>query len=336
MKAAVLTKVKKIEYKDVKVPQIGEDDVLIKVSETGICGSDLSTYQGTHPYKKPPIILGHEVCGFVDDLGGNVKDLNKGDKVCVESYSACEECIYCQDDKPNLCLDKKVAVSGDWQGSFAEYFKAPRNSVYKLSQNVSDSEGALIEPLAVALHALGLSNSIKGKNIAILGTGNIGLCSLICAQKLDAKEILCSDISNSKSKLAKKFGVDYFVDVSKDNLVNYVRNIFKDGVDTTIVAADYPSAIDEATEITKRAGEIITVSYFEKKLEAQWNKIVRKEITLKGSAVSCKKDFLTIIKWLETKEIDPTPMISHRFPLEKAGKAMKQMIKNSGKIILYP
>ena len=183
---------------------------------------------------------------------------------------------------------------------------------------------------------MGLSNSIKGKNIAILGTGNIGLCSLICAQKLDAKEILCSDISNSKSKLAKKFGVDYFVDVSKDNLVNYVRNIFKDGVDTTIVAADYPSAIDEATEITKRAGEIITVSYFEKKLEAQWNKIVRKEITLKGSAVSCKKDFLTIIKWLETKEIDPTPMISHRFPLEKAGKAMKQMIKNSGKIILYP
>lgn len=335
MKAAVLTKIKKIEYKDVKVPQIGKDDVLIKVVETGICGSDLFTYQGIHPYKKPPITLGHEVCGIVDDVGANVKDINKGDTVCVESYSACGNCVYCQDYKPNMCLDKISSGSGDWQGSFAEYFRAPQNAVYKLPEDIGFSEGALVEPLAIALHALELSGSVKGKNVAIIGSGNIGLCSLICAKKLGAKEILCSDIYKSKAKLIKKFGADYFVDVSKDELIDSVKDVFKEGADITVIAANYPKVIDEAVEITKKAGEIIAVSYFEEKLNANWNKIVRKEISMKGSALSCRKDFLTIIKWLENKEIEPLPLISHKFPLKKAGKAMKLMEKDSGKILLY-
>lgn len=336
MKAAILTDIKKIEYKNVEIPQIGKDEILIKVVETGICGSDLLTYKGAHPYKKPPIILGHEVCGVVDYVEAKVKGIKKGDKVCVESYSACGRCMYCKENRQNLCIDKQNSGSGNWQGSFAEYFKAPKNSVYKIPKNVSFSEGALVEPLAISLHALRLYSSVKRKNMVIIGSGNIGLSSLVCAKKLGVKKVLCTDISEFKGDLASKLGADSFINVSKEGLVDSVERIFKNGADVTLIAADYPQVTDEAIDITKRYGEIVMVSYFEKNLNVNWNKLIRKELTLKGSALSCKKDFLTIIKWLKNKEIHPLPMISHRFPLEKTEEAMNAMDKNSGKILLYP
>lgn len=335
MKAAILTETRKIEHYDVEVPCIGENEVLIKVVNTGICGSDLLTYKGAHPYKKPPIILGHELCGIVADVGSSVKDIAKGDKVCVESYSACENCPYCEEGKPNLCSNKKNSGCDEWQGCFAEYFKAPKNCVYRLPENISFSEGALIEPLAISLHALKLSNMVEGKNIAVIGSGNIGLSSLICAKKLGAKNILCVDLSEFKSSLAKKLGADYVVNVSKDNLISSANGIFNEGADITIVATGYPNVINEAVEITKKGGEIIVVSYFEKDLNADWNKMVRKELKIKNSALSCKEDFLTVIKWLENKELQPLSLISHRFPLEKAKDAMDLMGGEAGKIILY-
>jgi len=337
MKAAVLTDLRKIEYKDIEMPNINSNDVLIKVVETGICGSDLMVYRGIHPYKKWPIVLGHEVCGVVDKVGKDVKNICVDDKVVVESYSPCESCEFCKEKRYNLCLNKKSAGYKDRQGSFAEFYIAPENSVYKIPDDLSFSEGVLIEPLAIALHALRLVSSISGKDITILGSGNIGLSCLVCAKKLGVKNVLCVDKSEYKKDLANKLGTDYFINNSKEDFSDSFKKYFKDGSDVTVVSGDYPNIMNDAAEITKNGGEIVIVSYFEDDLVLDLNKFARNEFSLKGSALSTKDDFSQVIDWLKNKEIKILPVISHRFPLEKAGEAMElmdQKISERGKIVL--
>jgi len=133
MKAAVLTEIHKVEIKDVEKPEIKDNEVLIKVKSTGICGSDLHAYRGHHPFRKPPVILGHEVSGVVEEIGDVVNNIKNGDRVTVEPQLGCGECEYCLTGKYNLCIDRRAPGIGNWHGSFAEYFVAPEGTVYKLT-----------------------------------------------------------------------------------------------------------------------------------------------------------------------------------------------------------
>lgn len=183
MKVTILSNVYKINVIEIEKPKIKENEVLIRVKSSGICGSDLHAYRGHHPFRKPPVILGHEVSGVVEELGKAVDNIKVGDRVTVEPQLGCGECVYCLEGKYNLCINRRAPGIGSWMGSFSEYFVPPYKVVYKLPDTVNYDRGALIEPLAVGVHAVRNANIQLGDTIAILGAGTIGLMNLVVSKK---------------------------------------------------------------------------------------------------------------------------------------------------------
>ncbi|MDR3265344.1 MAG: alcohol dehydrogenase catalytic domain-containing protein, partial [Synergistaceae bacterium] len=171
MKAAVVTGTEIVTIQDVEKPVPQDDEVLIKVVTAGVCGSDLHLFRGTHAFRKPPAILGHEVAGDIVEVGKNVKKFRVGDRVTVEPHVGCGECEFCRRDLVNLCTGKTAPGTSKWIGTFVEYFNAPEKTLYKLDEGVSYEVGTLIEPLAVAVHVLE-RRSVKEKDcLVILGAG---------------------------------------------------------------------------------------------------------------------------------------------------------------------
>jgi len=337
MKAALLTKAKHIEIVDMEYPQCADNEIIIKVLFSGVCGSDLSTYRGEHPYKKAPAILGHEAAGIVDQIGKLVTNYKVGDKVCCQSFSACKVCYYCQKNMHNLCDNKKILNYKDLNGAFAEYIIGDDGLFFNITDNMNYKEGALVEPLSVALHAIRNSGEIRNKNIAIIGTGTNGISCLICSKKLGVKAVLCSDISDSKGQRAIDYGCDYFVNVTKEDLQKKAKDFFPKGVDIVFISTSYPEVLNDAISISKKGAKIIISAYLDPDVKLDYNQIVRNELTMKGSALSNPEDIELIINWISEKKIKPLPMITNQFDLKECDKALKLFDKQTesvGKIII--
>lgn len=193
MKAALFDDIKSIKIINQESPDIKQNEVLIKVITVGICGSEIHAYDGSHPFRKPPSILGHEVVGVIEQVGSNVFDLVEGDKVTVEPQYSCNECVYCLKGDYHLCNKKVVLGTEAWPGGFAEYMTAPASTVYKLPKELPSHIGVLTEPLAVGVHAVRLANVKKGDKVAILGSGPIGLLVSVAAREAGADVVVITD-----------------------------------------------------------------------------------------------------------------------------------------------
>ena len=337
MNAAVLTRERKIEIIQLEDPHCKDNEILVKIFFSGICGSDLSTYKGLHPYKKPPTILGHEASGIVDKVGKLVKKFEVGDKVCIQSFVACGICVYCKNEMDNLCQNKKILNYNGFNGSFAEYLVAEEGLFFKIPDNMTYEEGALVEPLSIALHAIRNVGGVNNKDIAILGTGTNGLSSLICSKNLGVNSVLCTDIYNSKGTRAKDFGCDYFVNVRDENLLDKAFEYVPNGFDIVFISTSYPEVFNDAISIAKKGSIIIIISYLDPDTYTDYSAIVRNELTVKGSALSNPNDIALIIDWINKKEIQPLPMITNQYDLSECYKAMELFDKNNqdvGKIII--
>jgi L-iditol 2-dehydrogenase len=183
MKAALVVAREKVEIREIDIPKIKSDEALIKVKAVGVCGSDLHLFRGTHPVRKPPAILGHEVAGDIVEVGDRVSNLKVGDRVTVEPQQGCGKCEFCRQGIVSLCLNKKTPGTPDWNGTFAEYFNAPAQVVHKITDNVSYQMATLIEPLAVAVHTVGRITVKEKDTLVILGSGTIGLLTLVVARE---------------------------------------------------------------------------------------------------------------------------------------------------------
>ena len=337
MKAALLTDKKNIEIIQLEHPQCKDNEILIKIYFSGVCGSDLSTYRGMHPYKKPPIILGHEGAGIVEQVGELVTKFNVGDKLCIQSFVACGLCVYCESGMNNLCNNKKILNYKGFNGSFSEYLIGEEGLFFKIPDDMKYEEGALVEPLSIALHAIHTAGEIKNKDIAILGTGTNGLSCLICSKNLGVNSVLCSDINNSKGQRAKDFGCDYFINVTNHSLQEKALDYFPKGFDIVFISTSYLEVLNDAISIAKRGSKIIVISYLYPDTKLDYNEIVRNELTIKGSALSNPDDIELIIKWISEKEIKPLPMITNEYDLLDCDKALDLFDKNSqdvGKILI--
>ena len=250
MKAALLTDKKNIEIIQLEHPQCKNNEILIKIYFSGVCGSDLSTYRGVHPYKKPPIILGHEGAGIVEQVGELVTKFKVGDKLCIQSFVACGLCVYCESGMNNLCNNKKILNYKGFNGSFAEYLVAEEGLFFKIPDNMTYEEGALVEPLSIALHAIRNVGGVNNNDIAILGTGTNGLSSLICSKNLGVNSVLCTDIYNSKGTRAKDFGGDYFINVRDEILPDKALEYVPKGFDIIFISTSYPEVFNDAISIS--------------------------------------------------------------------------------------
>ncbi len=328
MKAAILTKTLNIEILEVEKPIIGENEVLIKVVETGICGSDLHTYEGVHPFRKPPVILGHEVSGEVCEVGKKVSDIDIGTRVVVEPQKSCEKCSYCIQGRYNICPKKLMPGIGGWGGSFAEFFASPADKIYPIKESISYTSGVLTEPISVGLHAARIATEY-GTSTLIIGLGSIGIGAVIASKMLGSKLVVATDIAELNLKVAKNLGADFVINVTKQNLETATKKFAPEGFDSVIVASGYPRSIDDAILLSKRGARIVLVSLFSNVIESKLNPLVLQEKEIVGSCTYTRNDFKTVINWLNDNKLKPDEMVTHVMPLKKASEALNLLHKKN-------
>lgn len=334
MKAAFVTDLKKVEIKDIPVPEISEDQVLIKTHTAGVCGSDLHLFLGTHPFRKAPAILGHEITGEIVKTGAEVSNLKVGDRVTVEPQLGCGHCHFCHDGNENLCLSKQVPGTPNWIGTFAEYFPAPASKVYKLADNVSYETGTLIEPLAVAVHAMHrVDIGTKGRSLLILGSGTIGLLALAVAKAQGYNLIICTDTAAYNREMALKFGADYAFDPLVDDIPAKVKEINGGtGVDVSLVCAGAPNIIDQASSSTRKLGVVGVVAMITKNIPVYTYGFVFNEQKLIGSMTYAPKYFAEAVE-LVNNGLNLKEYVTQEFSLDEAQAALSCLAEKKENVI---
>jgi L-iditol 2-dehydrogenase len=322
MKAAFVVDQEKVEIRDIDIPKIKSDEVLIKVKAVGVCGSDLHLFRGTHPFRKPPAILGHEVAGDIIEVGDQVSNLKVGDRVTVEPQQGCGKCEFCQQGMVNLCLSKKSPGTPDWNGTFAEYFNAPAQVVHQVTDNVSYEMATLIEPLAVAVHSVGKITVNDKDTLVILGSGTIGLLTLVVAGESGYQNIICTDTQDFNLSMAKKHGAKLVLNPLQDDVVAKVREFTGGkGADVVLVIADAKNIIDQASSMVRKRGEVGMVAVISEKIPVYPFNFVANEMNLFGVSSYETKDFVKATEMINNG-LDLTDFVTQKFGLDESQKAL--------------
>lgn len=332
MKAAYVTKPYHVEIREVPCPDCGPHDVLIQVKNAGVCGSDLHLFRGTHAFRKLPAVLGHEVAGVIIKVGSAVTRFKVGDHVTVEPQIGCGTCSFCQKGMVNHCTSKVVPGTPKWGGTFAQYFTAPESVVYRLEDSLSFEMGTMVEPLAVAVHAMHQFSDTGGKdNLLILGAGTIGLLCLTIAKQMGYKTIICTDTAPFNRQSAEKLGA-VTLDPLKDDVPAEVKRITGGGADAAVIAAGAKNILDQASASVKKRGEICLVSMLTEPIPFYTYSVVFNEQKLMG-AMTYSSEHFAIAADMINHGLDLSDFVTQRLDLSQSQQALSMLSEKKENII---
>ncbi|MTI65094.1 MAG: galactitol-1-phosphate 5-dehydrogenase [Firmicutes bacterium] len=346
MKAVRFTGPREVKYEDVEKPKIKSNEILIKVKAVGICGTDMELYSGEMPYIKKgltkyPLIPGHEWSGEIVEVGSEVPRFSVGEKVTSDVSIGCGKCDMCKIGRYNLCPNRVVVGSyKNKDGAFAEYIKLPYRHVYRLPDSMSYEEAALIEPAATASYGVMKGDIDYGSTVLIIGDGPIGQLSMQCAKVAGASKVFIVGSWDEKLEIAKSTGADAVMHYKKDDVLDKINELTNGkGVDVVIESSGSPKAFNQSLEAVKPGGKVVLLSiYPTSEFMAQINSVVTKDADLIGVLAS-PNAFKPTIDLMESGRINVKPLISHKYELKDAEKAIK-MIENKEecrlKAILIP
>ena len=324
----LVTEPKKISFRNVPVPVPGPDQVLVKIKKIGICGSDIHVYHGTHPYVTYPLTQGHEVSGQIVGLGEAVTDLEKGQRVTIEPQVFCGRCHPCLHGKYNLCEKLKV-IGFQTTGTASEYFAVDASKVTPLPDGLSYTQGAMIEPLAVTVHAAKRFPELKGANVVVLGCGPIGILLVQTLKAMGASKVFATDISDSRLELAKSLGADYAVNTLKEDYAAELLKAFgPDKADVIYECAGSDITMDQAIQNARKGSVIILVAVFGKKASVDLAKLNDSELDLNTSMMYRHEDFVDAIRFVEEGKVKLEPLQSARFAFEDYNAAYEYIDNN--------
>ena len=311
MKAVMKTRPKPgVEVKEIPVPTIRGDEVLIKVRAAAICGSDLGIYNYTPAYSKMklPVVMGHEFSGEIVEAGPAVEGFKPGDRVLAESVKACGGCGFCRSGMSNLC-DGSTLFGIHTDGGFAEYIAVPHTLLHGVPDTMSYEEAALVEPLSNALHFVRDITPFRfGDLVVVQGCGPIGLFS---AQLF-------------------RLGLET-LNIEEESLRDRVTEISDgEGADVAYVAVGAPEAVKQATEIVKKRGHVTVVGIFGKDVALDMTWVVRRELTIAGAYDAKPSNFPTSIDLISRGQVDVMKVLTHRFSLDQAEEAFRVALDRSG------
>jgi (R,R)-butanediol dehydrogenase/meso-butanediol dehydrogenase/diacetyl reductase len=325
---------KDLRYEDVPEPSPGPGQLKIRVKMAGICGTDLKEYTDGPcmiASEKAPIILGHEYVGEVVELGKGVTGFKVGDRVTGVGYWFCGQCYYCKRSMYNLCLNAGfTGLTVD--GCMAEYLLAPTYSVYRLPDSVSDEAGALVEPLAVAIHAIRQGNVRPGDRVAIVGAGTIGLCTLLAARAAGVAEVYVVGKHRGRTEIALAMGATAVINPNDSNPVDVIKDLTDGlGVDISFECVGRPDTPQICIDLTRRGGTIVITGVFEEPATIDFFGVMFNEKTIVGSPIYVHEG-KTAVALLADKRIEPGRLITSKVPLKDAvAMGFEKLITNKEK-----
>jgi L-iditol 2-dehydrogenase len=330
---AILESKERIIFKKVEKPIPRPNEVLIKIKKIGICGSDIHAFHGKHPYISFPIIQGHEFSGQITEVGKEAKRFQPGDNVTIMPQVVCNRCYPCTHGNYHICQNLKV-IGCQTPGAAQEYFSVDENLVIKVPDNMSYDFGAMVEPLAVGVHALGKLSELKGINLLVLGAGPIGNLAAQAAKGLGVRTVMITDINEFRLEIAKKCGLDYPILISREDLSQAIEKHFGEaGVDATLECVGLQATIEQAIQIARKGTDIIVVGVFSEIPRVNIGFIQDKELRLMGTLMYREEDYHVAIELIQSGKIHLQPLISEYFSFMDYEKAYRFIENNKNKIM---
>ncbi len=327
MKAAVLEKVKKLTVKDIPELEVKSDEVIIKVANCGVCGTDLKLYEGKYT-AKTPVVLGHEYAGEVVKVGNAVKNIKAGDGIVSDPNESCGVCAWCRSGQPCFCND--LAGYGVFRdGGFAEFTKIKEKGAYKIPEGLDFESAAFTEPISCAVHCIDRAAIKPGETVLIIGGGPMGQIILQLVKSSGASEIIMVTRTEWKLELAEKFGATHSISAVKENVHDRVMNITNGlGVEVVIEAVGIPQTIEQSLTFVKKSGRVIIFGFAPEGTEARFMPfdVLSKEVTIMGSWVN-PYTFNRALEILKSGQIDVKTLITHRFSLDDIMESLEMMME---------
>jgi L-iditol 2-dehydrogenase len=317
MNQAVMTAPGKIEFRDVPKPAPNPDEVLIHVKRIGVCGSDIHVYHGLHPYTSYPVVQGHEVAGVVAEVGSQVKGLAVGDKVTFTPQVTCGKCYPCQHGMYHICESLKV-MGFQTGGAAQDYFPVKVENVFKLPDNMPLDKAAMIEPISVAVHALGRGGDVRGKRVLVLGAGMIGNLVAQVARALGAKAVMITDVSDYKLEMARKCDIQFTVNVANEDLEQAVlKNFGPERADLMLECVGVEDTIKKALPVARKGTTIVIVGVFGKKPQVDLGLVQDRELNLVGTLMYQKPDYEKAIELVVNNKLCLDDLVTDRYPFNR-------------------
>jgi L-iditol 2-dehydrogenase len=318
MKALLLSQYKHLQLADLPEPKLGPGEVLVRVAACGICGSDVHGYDGSSGRRIPPIVMGHEAAGIVAALGDGVTDFAEGDRVTFDSTVYCGICVPCRRGEINLCDNRQVlGVScADYRraGAFAEYVAVPSRIVYRLPDGLSFAEAAMLEAVAVAVHAVSLARISPESTALVVGAGMIGLLAAQAMSAAGCSRVLVADIDRSRLKLAQDLGATAILSAETDVVAQVLQRSAGAGVDVAVEAVGKTETVTAAVESLRKGGTVVLVGNISPQITLPLQKVVTRQIRLQGSCASAG-EYPRAMELLATGKIQVKPLITAIAPL---------------------
>lgn len=324
----VMTAPGQITFQEVPVPHLQKDQVLVRIQMIGICGSDIHVYHGEHPFTSYPVTQGHEVSGEIVALGASVSGFEVGQKVTIEPQVYCGKCHPCTHGKYNLCEELKV-MGFQTTGTASTYFAVDASKVTPIPQNMSFEEGAMIEPLAVAVHAVRRYGDVAGQKVVVLGAGPIGNLVAQVAKGMGAAKVMVTDVSDYRLALAKKCGADVVVNTrEKDFGEAMVEHLGPDKADVIYDCAGNNITMNQAIRCARKGSTIILVAVFAGMATVDLAVLNDHELDLNTTMMYRHEDYVTAIALVNEGKIQLQPLMSKVFPFGQYKQAYEYIDSN--------
>jgi len=320
-----------------EVPEVGHNDVLIKIKKTAICGTDVHIYnwdewsQNTIPV---PMTVGHEFVGVIEQIGQEVQGFQIGDRVSGEGHITCGHCRNCRAGRRHLCRNT-VGVGVNRAGAFAEYLAIPAVNAFKLPDDISDDMASIFDPFGNAVHTA-LSFDLVGEDVLITGAGPIGIMAAAVCRHVGARHVVITDVNDYRLTLARKMGASYAVNVANENLETVMADLgMTEGFDVGLEMSGVPSAVRSMLTTINNGGKIAMLGIPPSDMAVDWNQVIFKGLVIKG--IYGREMFETWYKMVSLLQsgLDISPIITHQFNIEEFQQGFDIMRSGqSGKVIL--
>jgi L-iditol 2-dehydrogenase len=341
MRQAIMVEPGKIEFREIEKPDIGPGQVMMRTKRIGVCGSDIHVYHGKHPYTGYPIVQGHEVSGVVAAVGDGVTGFSVGDKITFAPQVVCGECYPCKHGMYHICENLKV-MGFQTNGTAQDYFPLPEDIVFRLPDEISLDHAAMIEPIAVAVHAVRKGGDVKGKQVLVLGAGTIGNLVAQVAKAFGARAVMITDVKEYKLEKAKACGIDFTLNTAETDLNQAIlENFGSDRGDLILECVGVQATITQAVNNARKGTTIVVVGVFGDKPVVDLGLVQDRELKLVGTLMYQDSDYEAAIDLVREGKMCLDELITHRFKFdqyleayqtieESGGEYMKVMIELDG------